>query len=85
MTTFKHRNGQTVTAEPGTKRYAIFERSRNWQPVARHKVTATKAGPAAETQLSDLTVAELRALADERGIDVPSKVRKDDLIALLEG
>ncbi len=33
---------------------------------------------------SDLTVAELKELAKERGIDVPAKSKREDLIALLE-
>jgi hypothetical protein len=34
--------------------------------------------------LSDLTVAELRDLAAERGVEVPARARKADLIAALE-
>ncbi len=39
---------------------------------------------AAPVDLTALTVPELRELAGERGIDVSAKIRKDDLIALLE-
>jgi hypothetical protein len=37
----------------------------------------------AETVYSRMTVAELRALAGDRGIKVPSKARKADIIAML--
>ncbi|WP_438905816.1 HeH/LEM domain-containing protein [Enterococcus sp. AZ150] len=36
------------------------------------------------TNYSDLTVVELKALLDERGIDYPSNAKKQDLIDLLE-
>jgi uncharacterized protein YqgV (UPF0045/DUF77 family) len=39
---------------------------------------------AAETTLSGLTVKALRALAAERNIEVPNRIRKADLIALIE-
>lgn len=35
--------------------------------------------------LATLTVAQLRDLADERGIDVPRRATKAQLVALLEG
>jgi hypothetical protein len=35
-------------------------------------------------ELDDLTVAELRDLAEERGVDVPSDAKKADLVAALE-
>lgn len=38
----------------------------------------------AEAVLEDLTVAELQALADERGVDVPKSAKKAELIAALE-
>lgn len=34
--------------------------------------------------LDSMKVAELKALAEERGVDVPSDAKKDDLIALLK-
>lgn len=43
--------------------------------------------PAAEEEpqgLADLTVKQLRELAEERGIDLPKYAKKDDLISLLE-
>lgn len=42
--------------------------------------------PAEDSQdLSALTVAQLRELCDERGIDAPKRATKAHLIALLEG
>ena len=38
-----------------------------------------------EVDLSTLTVATLRALCEERGIEAPGKAKKAELIALLEG
>ena len=38
-----------------------------------------------EVDLSSLTVATLRELCEERGIEVPKKAKKAELIALLEG
>lgn len=34
--------------------------------------------------LGSMKVAELKALAEERGVDIPSDAKKDDLIALLK-
>jgi hypothetical protein len=38
----------------------------------------------ASNELSDLSVKDLKALADERGIDYPLVIKKADLIALIE-
>ena len=47
-----------------------------------------EAGSGAETadgvRLAELTVAELRRIADDRGVDAPSSARKADLVAALE-
>jgi len=40
---------------------------------------------AEEKELSDLSLKELKDLAEEKRIDYPSNVRKNELIALLEG
>lgn len=45
--------------------------------------TTQAQGPPPET-LDNLTVPQLRDLATERGLDVPSRIVKADLIALLE-
>lgn len=34
--------------------------------------------------LSKLTLEKLKALAEERGIEVPSKIKKDDILKMLE-
>ena len=36
------------------------------------------------TELDDMTVAELRELAEESGVDLPSKAKKADIIAAIE-
>ena len=41
--------------------------------------------PAKDTDLTKATVAELRAMCSERGIEVPKGAKKADIIALLEG
>lgn len=45
------------------------------------QAVAAPEGPA----YAAMTVSELRALCADRGIDVPSRARKADLVALLEG
>lgn len=41
--------------------------------------------PAGPTPLADLTVAELREIAEFEGVDVPKGARKADIVAALEG
>lgn len=36
------------------------------------------------SELEDMTVAELRELAEESGVDLPSKAKKSDIIAAIE-
>ena len=38
-----------------------------------------------QKELSDLSLKELKDLAEEKRIDYPSNIRKNELIALLEG
>ena len=38
-----------------------------------------------DVDLAALTVAELRSLCEERGVEVPKRVRKADLLARLRG
>lgn len=37
-------------------------------------------GAGGEVSLDDLTIAELRVIASENGIDIPANTRKDDII-----
>lgn len=41
--------------------------------------------PAGEKPLNKLTKAELEALAAEKGIEIPEKATKDEIVKLLEG
>lgn len=89
---FQHRSGRVEYAAPGSKRHAIFMQSGQWQKVPLSTGRAVAATPApdpapqpAALDLSSFTVAELRAMASERGISVPSKALKADIITLLEG
>lgn len=50
------------------------------ETAARLGLTATSS----TSTYADLTVADLRELAETRGLDVPSKPKKADLIGLLE-
>lgn len=38
----------------------------------------------AEKTLQDFTVKELKGIAEEKGIELPKKIKKDDLIQLIE-
>lgn len=42
-------------------------------------------GHETKTDYGSLKVAELRRLCEERGVDVPKRAKKADLVALLEG
>lgn len=37
-----------------------------------------------DKSLKDLTVDQLKMLAEEKGLEVPSKIKKDDLIEMLK-
>lgn len=90
---FQHTSGKIEYAAPGTKRHNIFLRSAVWQKVplstdsepVEDPVVVVEATPEPEMNLGDLTVAELRALAADRGITVPGKARKGHIIELLGG
>lgn len=76
-----------MTAEPGTKRYRIFNRSRNWTEVkgrATPPATApAQTTPEPETQLEDLTVARLQAIAEDLGLTGYKSLNKAALIAAI--
>lgn len=46
---------------------------------------AKKFEKAVDKPLEEMTVKELRALAKEKGIDVPSSLGKEDLVKILDG
>lgn len=51
---------------------------------AKYGLIASEEPEEQEEGLAALTVAELRELAEERGVDLPAQARKDEIIALLE-
>jgi hypothetical protein len=72
-----------LTGRVSDLRDRIIGRPANDQPAA----AAVKVAPIAATEpvaLEYLTVKSLRALAAERGIEVPSRILKADLLALIE-
>lgn len=85
MVTFKHRSGRTVTAEPGTKRYDIFNRSRSWSvaagPAIRPAPVATKA--TGSEPLEEKTVPELREIAESLGLTGYKSLNKADLVQVI--
>lgn len=71
--------GLTVTvADPEALVAALAE------PVARHEVVEEREEQAAEDELHTMTASELRDLADERGLQRVSSMKKADLVELLE-
>ncbi len=90
MATFKHRNGRTLTAAPGTKRYGILVGSTYWTEVvtAKAPVSAAPPEPKVEDQqatghLENLSVKQLKSIAAELGLTGYSKLLKEDLIAAI--
>lgn len=79
MVTFRHRRtGQTVTAEPGTKRYDIFKRARHWEAHAA-PVDEEPGTPPVEP-LEAPPVDELRKRAAELDIPGRSGMNKAELV-----
>jgi hypothetical protein len=68
--------GVEQDASPGTKRYAIFERSDLWRAV-------DKSGAEVDNPLELLTVTELRGLATDNGLEVPADARKSRLVEIV--
>lgn len=51
----------------------------------RHDSMTTASEVKSEAAASPLTVKELKALLDEKGIEYDAKAKKEDLVKLLEG
>jgi len=68
--------------DPGDTFEATEER---FAEIARKLPGYVEAVEEEKTDLSTLKVADLRAMAEERGIEVPKKATKATLIELLEG
>lgn len=94
MATFRHRNGRTLTANPGSKRYGILSGSAYWSEVVTAKASAPAAPPVPEPvpvveeppatgHLESLPVKQLRSIAADLGLTGYSKLNKDDLIAAI--
>jgi hypothetical protein len=66
---------------PDTDRFAAVDESCLRDELDRIR-TREEPGPAA---LEDLTIAELRAIADDRDIDLPARATKAEIIAAVEG
>ena len=73
----EERAAQLAAALPGFIAYDVPEP----EPEPNPKPAAE---PEPSVDLSKLTVAKLKALCGERGIEVPAKAKKADLIALLD-
>lgn len=53
--------------------------------IGASRIPAAPAGQTPRDDLSALTVARLRELCEERGIEAPRRATKAQLVALLEG
>lgn len=66
--------------EPNSGRLAQLEDRRD---EIRAKLDALKAEQTGPTALEDMKVAQLRSLAEERGVEVPANAKKADLVTAL--
>lgn len=73
--------GEEASAEEAPVEEAEAEEEAAEEPVEE---PAEEDDEVADEPLDDMTVPELKALAAERGIDIPSNARKDEIIALIE-
>lgn len=71
-------------AEPGSHRHRIYSRSERYELVAEPDAwVKPHERDHVRDKLSELSMAELRHLAQQWEVDAPSKIRKDDLIEKL--
>lgn len=83
---FKRKGSRVRYIDPVTAQVSGWERDPNAAPAgdyARVVAATFNANATGENVYSRMTVAELRTLAGDRGIKVPSKMRKADIIAML--
>lgn len=93
MATFRHRNGRTLTAHPGSKRYGILAGSIYWTELVTTRASAPAVPepepepvveePPATGHLESLPVKQLKSIAADLGLTGYSKLNKDDLIAAI--
>lgn len=69
--------------EVGEKDVAEFK-AHGWEIVKGKKQEGNDNEGKGEQDLNKLTVAQLTALCEEKGIEIPEKAKKADLIALLQ-
>ena len=84
------RAAQIAAALPG---YVIYEAAESAQSAQEKAIVpepgqtesvAAEGTTAPQTDLSKLTVAQLKALAEERGVELPERAKKAEIIALLK-
>jgi hypothetical protein len=80
---FKRKGSRVRYIDPATAKVSGWMRVAPVSPFLRTVVDTYNANAEGQNVYSRMTVAELRALAGDRGIKVPSKARKADIIAML--
>jgi len=82
MKKFVHKKTKAILAPRSAFVAAQMEKSTHYE---EYKEPAADPAPAGEKPLSKLNKAELEALAAEKGIEIPEKATKEEIIKLLEG